>query len=51
MASPPAVVATVDQLFADGKYEAAAAAAARGLQKGVQSDDMAKLLSRRSEVS
>jgi hypothetical protein len=50
MAAPSAVVATVDQLFADGKYEAAAAAAARALQKGGQSDDVAKLLSRRSEV-
>jgi hypothetical protein len=43
-------IAEIDRLFAEGKYAAAAEAAARGLQKGGQSDDVAKLLSRRSEV-
>ena len=43
-------IAEIDRLFAEGKYPAAAEAAARGLQKGGQSDDVAKLLSRRSEV-
>lgn len=43
-------VAEVDRLFSAGRYEEAAALAAKGLQKGGHSDDVAKLLSRRSEV-
>lgn len=43
-------VVEVDRLFTERMYEEAAALAAKGLQKGGHSDDVAKLLSRRSEV-
>jgi hypothetical protein len=44
-------VDAADRLFAAGEYAAAAAKAADGLQrKGLLPDDIAKLLSRKSEV-
>ena len=43
--------AKAERLFAAGKYDAAAAVAAEGLQKaGLTKEDATKLLSRRSEV-
>ena len=43
--------AKADRFFAAGKYDAAAAVAAEGLQTaGLTKEDAAKLLSRRSEV-